>query len=344
VRRAWSAPALLAGALLVVAGCHDPVTEIVVVVDSELSVPGEVGQLQLEMDTHTGIMRDESDLTALGAAAFPATIGLLPRSDASYSPFDLVVSLLQGRPTQVLVAQRKVSGVRFARGQTLQLFVSFPRACACAGTNCPNATAPACADIATATLTPFDPRHLPRVTASDGGATPDVGAPLPDAAREASFDVAQEAPAADASGDAAAEASHDAATEAPAKLPRGHACGDAERCQDGFCVDGVCCESACACGTCNADAGHCAAAMAGTDPHSACGVYTCDGAGACESTCAGTFGACSSHCAAGSHCDGAGKCVAASGERGYFCIAGSCMCKVGLSCPAPDGGGAGACQ
>jgi hypothetical protein len=259
----------------------------------------------------------------------------VPTSDASYAPFDLVVSLLQGSPTQVLVARRTASGVRFVRGQTLQIFFSFPRECACAGTSCPNATVPACADVVSPTLTLFDPQHLPRLTPSDGGATPDSGEPVADAAPEASFDVAREAPG---------DASRDGAAEAPAVLPRGHACGDHDRCQDGFCVDGVCCENACACGTCNADPGQCAAATAGTDPHGACGVYTCDGAGACETTCTGTFGACSSTCAVGSHCDGAGRCVAASGERGYFCISGSCMCKAGLTCPAPDGGGAGECQ
>ncbi|HVU50154.1 MAG TPA: hypothetical protein VHL80_05690, partial [Polyangia bacterium] len=136
----------------------------------------------------------------------------------------------------------------------------------------------------------------------------------------------------------------DTAEAPPAKLPRGHQCGPGDVCADGFCVDGVCCQSACTCGECASTPGFCTLAAAGTDPRGACGDYACDGAGACETTCPEPFGACSSHCSPNAHCDGAGKCAPSTTGAGLFCVVGSCMCKPPLTCPAPDGGGAGICR
>jgi len=169
-----------------------------------------------------------------------------------------------------------------------------------------------------------------------GGSHPDAAADAPaERPPEAGADVAQ-----DAARDAA-----DAATEAPsAKLPRGHKCGPGDVCADGFCVDGVCCQSACTCGECASTPGTCVLAPAGSDPLGECGDYACNGAGACETSCAETFGACSTHCGANAHCDGAGKCAPSTTGAGFFCVVGSCMCKPPLTCPAPDGGGAGMCR
>jgi hypothetical protein len=356
--RASCARAVLATALLAAVGCHDPVTEIVLVIDTDVAIPAEANSLEIEIGTPPGVLR--SDYSFDGAAAgtkFPATLGLVPGDAAGYGPFDLTATLTRGQvagPT-TLVVRRKVFGLRFVRGQTRALFLSLGRACACEGTSCPQALTPACADLTAPALAPFDPAHLPHLTKTDGGATPppDAGADVSvppdgagtDAAPDRAADLAREA-APDAVADVASADVRDAAPEAPpAKLARGHVCAGGDQCLDGFCVDGVCCESACTCGTCGgATPGRCAPAALGDDPHGDCGSFVCDGAGKCVTTCPEGFGACSTACKVGSHCDGAGACVPSTTDVELHCIPGSCMCKPGLTCVVPDAGGAGTCK
>jgi len=348
---------LLAGALLAF-GCHDPVTQIVLVVDSDLVAPGEVNRLELEIDQPGGVTeRREFDLHA---NEFPATGTLVPGDAAGYGPFSVRASLFLLPNDTDPVVVRTVSGVRFVRGATRMLYIALPRACACAGTSCPNALTPACADLTNPPLVSFDPAHLPHLPPTDGGlggaggarddgaagagggavGPPDAAADVAVEARaDAAVDQGREVAAADGPRDVA-----DTAEAPPAKLPRGHKCGPGDVCTDGFCVDGVCCQSACTCGECASAPGFCTLAAAGTDPRGECGDYACNGGGACETTCPETFGACSTRCNPSAHCDGAGKCVPSTTGAGSFCIAGSCMCKQPLTCPAPDGGGAGTCR
>jgi hypothetical protein len=356
--RAFWERALLATALLAAVGCHDAVTEIVLVIDTDLSVPSEVDLLVLELDTPAGVVRSRYELGGASAAAtkFPATVGLVPGDAGGYGPFGITASLLHTTPdgAGIIVVHRTVAGLRFVRGSTRVLFLSLLRACDCQGTTCPNALDPACSDLDNPTLTPFDPVHLPRVTKTDGGATPtpDAGAEVslpPDGAgAEAPPDLAVDLRpevAPDAAADVTSADVRDAPPEAaPAKLARGHVCAGGDQCLEGFCIDGVCCESACTCGTCGgATPGRCAPAVAGTDPHDDCGSFVCDGAGKCVTTCPEGFGACSTVCKVGSHCDGAGTCMPSTTDVGLHCIGGSCMCKPGLTCVVPDAGGAGTC-
>ena len=366
-------------AALALAGCHSPVTEVVVVVDTDLSLPADADTLELHVATqsldHAYVYGAASAAATPGASAqplptFPATLGLVP-AGALDAPFSVTASLAfapAGGAARRLVVSRTVSGVRFVSGERRVLFVSLLRACVCAGGSCPDvAGPPACADVTSPSLPAFDPAHLPRVLPTDGGATADASdgaateagsADRPaDAGIEAAMDAVADANAdrpddgarVDAPSDvSAADATPDAgdgAVETPPLLPRGHTCTANGQCQDTFCVDGHCCESACACGTCGgATPGACAPATAGTDPHAACGAFTCNGAGACTTTCAEGFGSCSSACASGAHCDGQGRCAVSNTGAGLFCIAGSCLCQAGLTCVAPDAGGAGQCQ
>jgi hypothetical protein len=356
--RASFARALLATALLAAVGCHDAVTEIVLVIDTDLSVPAEVDLLVLELDTPAGIVRSRYELgdASAGATKFPATVGLVPGDAGGYSPFGLTASLLHTTPdgAGIVVVHRTAAGLRFVRGSMRALFLSLPRACECPGATCPTAPEPSCADLNAPTLTPFDPAHLPHVTKTDAGTTttPDAGADVApgldgagtDAATDLATDLTPEG-APDAALDLTAEDVRDAPPETPpAKLARGHVCADGGQCLEGFCIDGVCCESACTCGTCGgATPGRCAPSMAGTDPHDDCGSFVCDGAGKCVATCPEDFGACSTVCKMGSHCDGAGKCMPSTTDVGLHCIGGSCLCKPGLTCVVPDAGGAGTC-
>ena len=82
----------LAAALVALAGCHDPITEIVVVLDTDLTVPGEVDGMVLEIDAPAGIQRQNHPLDS--AAQFPATLGLLPGDAAGFGPFDVIATLI----------------------------------------------------------------------------------------------------------------------------------------------------------------------------------------------------------------------------------------------------------
>ena len=355
MRASWER-VLLALAMLAAVGCHDPVTEIVLVLDTDLAIPAEANSLEIELATPAGTF--DSSYSFDGAAAgvkFPATLALVPGDAAGYGPFDLTATLTRGQlaGTNTLVVRRKVFGLRFVRGATRALFLTLGRACACQGTTCPEALTPSCADLTTPTLTPFDPAQLPHLLKTDGGATPplDAGAEVSlspdgaDAAPDLAIDLRPEA-APDAAVDVTSADVRDAPAEVPpAKLARGHVCAGGDQCLEGFCVDGVCCESACTCGTCGgATPGRCAPTMAGSDPHDDCGSFVCDGAGTCVTTCPEGFGACSTVCKVGSHCDGAGTCMPSTTDVGLHCIGGSCMCKPGLTCVVPDAGGAGTCM
>jgi hypothetical protein len=349
--------------LLALAGCHSPVTEVVVVIDTDLRTPDDADTLNVQItsphlatnQTFSAMRGVDGSLISRGdLPTFPTTLGLLP-DPGGLAPFSITVTLLRSSPTtkEDVIAVRKATDVQFVRGQTRTLVLTLLRACACKGTSCPDpTTTPACADLVAPTLTPFDPTQVPHVVRADGGASVDGGgdaaadAPTArDAAVDRAVEAAEDAPrdvASDRAGDVEPDAARDVGAEAPARFSLGHACLQAPQCEDGFCVDGVCCESKCACGTCGAD-GKCAPATAGTDPRDACGPYTCDGTGACVTTCPQTYGDCTAPCKAGAFCDGAGACKTAAGMPGNFCVLGTCTCPAGLSCHPPDAGGAGVC-
>jgi hypothetical protein len=95
------------------------------------------------------------------------------------------------------------------------------------------------------------------------------------------------------------------------KFAIGQTCGDPGQCASGFCTDGVCCNNACggSCKSCNgATPGTCTNFAANTDPQTECAAYTCNGTGACLSSCSG--GSCSLNCKAGAYCGSTGKCLA----------------------------------
>jgi hypothetical protein len=367
VRASRSLLLLGASLLATLAGCHASVTEVVVVVDTNLSLPAEADTFELEI--RSSVLNEnhffgsspppDGGVLARGALpTFPATIGIVPHDDGAYVPFGVTAVLLRtpaGASQPSIVVERSATGVQFVRGQTRMLFLSLTRACMCAGTNCP--TTAACGDLTSPTLSAFDPAHLPRV---DGGAVggPDGGADtsapvdgaidrLGDASAEGSVETRPDAPA-DVGTDAASDRESDVAPEAPpadappderVRFPLGHTCAAASECQDNICVDGVCCENQCACGSCGgATPGKCVPAAAGTDPRDVCLLYTCDGNGACATTCLETYGSCDGACKPGvGVCNGIGNCVPTISRQNY-CVVGTCVCDKGLTCQPQDAG------
>ncbi|MBI5543094.1 MAG: CehA/McbA family metallohydrolase [Deltaproteobacteria bacterium] len=132
------------------------------------------------------------------------------------------------------------------------------------------------------------------------------------------------------------------------KKARGVACALDGECVTGRCADGVCCDTACqgTCSACNL-AGHvgtCSHHASGTDPENACGRYACNGAGACNTSCAG--GCSSTQCDSSSYCAGtncsAKKANGASCGAGCECSSGRCV--DGVCCDRACSGPCAACN
>jgi len=320
---------LALGALWICAfGCHAPVTEIVLVVDSDLAIPTEIDGLTI----NGAGAPIQVDLNA-GGVVVPATLGLLPTGD---NPPPFAVSAQATRQGQV-VASRHATNVRFVHGQRRVLLLSLVRDCACFAPPCAANPDPLCADLDDPALPVLDPGHLPTVPR-----TLDAGA---DAARDTEPDLqATDGPVGDGAADHAEVADSGNADQSASDVALGHPCDRNEQCGSGSCADGVCCTDACACGQCNgASPGVCVPVDADTDPKGSCAAYTCDGAGRCRTGCSTGFGSCSTSCKAGYFCDGT-ACVPANIGAGFFCVVGSCACQAGLSCQQPDAGGAGVCR
>jgi hypothetical protein len=101
-------------------------------------------------------------------------------------------------------------------------------------------------------------------------------------------------------------------------------------------VDGVCCSSFCTgdCRACNilppfGTLGSCSYRSSGSDPENDCGLYTCNGTGACYTTCTG--GVCTSACENAAYCDTIANRCAADENNGSACYSG-CMCESGSCC------------
>jgi hypothetical protein len=192
--RAW-----LALAAVWMMGCsEDPLTELVVAVDSDLAVPGELQSVRLWVAGPSG---DEAfdrtvDLTAAGAPGLPLTLSLTPGSDA-LEP--VVIMAVGSGPGGASVERRVETG--FVRGE--RRLVSMLLLRACVGVTCPleeTCTAGgSCVDWA------IPPEDLPPWTGEpggfDAGVSLDAGTAM-DAATDAGMDQ-------DAATDAATDGSLD---------------------------------------------------------------------------------------------------------------------------------------
>jgi hypothetical protein len=149
-------------ALLLLAGCHDPLTEVVLVIDSDLKVSAEVDTIHVSVD----------DLTlSEGLGTFPVSLGVL--SQGMRNAFSLHVGLSHSPASQTFVVARSATGIRFVDGETMMLRLKLSSACACAGTNCPDPTGIRdCQDLASPPLEPFDPAVAPHESSGQLRAIP----------------------------------------------------------------------------------------------------------------------------------------------------------------------------
>jgi hypothetical protein len=148
-------------------GCRNSVTEIVLVVDSELAVPDEIARVGVVLDGAAAGPEAGSEIDYdLTGQALPATLGLLPAGDGA-QPFS--VEVRGERADGGIVVRMAASGVRFVGGQNLMLVLPLRRACACAQPDCPISSAPGCETLAAPVLPPFSPDAVPPHATPDGG-------------------------------------------------------------------------------------------------------------------------------------------------------------------------------
>jgi hypothetical protein len=180
--RAALAAALPLGLLtLPLAGCRDDPTEVVLVLESDLSIPGDIDGLDFPLASGPFAPSAPSFFVGSGPliGPFPLSIGFISYGDTD--TFSFVVRMFrdafQGQPPP-LVISRTVTDVRFVDQRTMMLVLQMPRACACTGSTCPTPDDdPQCANIQTPALVPFDPLVAPPSTmmAPNGRPSPPGG-------------------------------------------------------------------------------------------------------------------------------------------------------------------------
>jgi len=131
-------------AALMLGGCGD-VTEVVMVVDSDLTIPNDVDTIDIRVGSN-------GDAFTQPLVVLPATMGFL---QGGSSAFSVNVQLIRSRDRATVVG-RSASDVRFVEGRIMMLVLMLPAACACDGTNCPSPdTNPDCDSLVTPKLEPF---------------------------------------------------------------------------------------------------------------------------------------------------------------------------------------------
>ncbi len=209
---------------LLMASCSHPATAIVVAVDSNLAVPGELAVVHVEVGgagCGDSTCVHDFALTGPDAITLPFSFTVTPQGDAG--PLALVLRGRDAAGSDRVV--REVSS-SFIAGRTLLLQVELDRACldaaACAsGSTC---IAGACASVA------IDPTHLVDVVPGtelrfDASTTSDAGI---DAGLDASSDVGLRVDGGDDGGtDGGSDSAADAASSprSCADLPSGAASG-----------------------------------------------------------------------------------------------------------------------
>ena len=153
---------LLACACTVACG-SDPekLTQIVVVVSSDLRVPAELDALSISVEGALNMPEATVSLTAV--QGFPRSLGLVHAG----GPLGPVRVSVRGRHADALVVERSAE-VRFQTGRTLKLALSLARACANAELTCE--ASETCVDGACA------PRAIANLPAFDGKLTGVAGA------------------------------------------------------------------------------------------------------------------------------------------------------------------------
>ena len=328
-----------AGAVLAVfalCGCATELTEIIVIVDSELAVPGELDEIVVTTEGASGLPKGASaNLAGAGAASMPVTVGLRP-GGAYDGPVTIRV---RGRHA----GDERVSAqvhTRFIAGARLVLRIDLASEC----------VRILCGDEATCRngfCVPYevDPTELPRFTGTLPGRVDDAGRDL--GPRDGGLD--------------ATHRDGSIVCTSNAECDDGETCNGLERSDAGACLPGtpMNCEDAFdfTSGSCTeaggcrhlGDDSRCAGGAGGRcDLTSGCQFDSCTRAacasdGCTTASCVGSTCNRISGCSAAQMCCG-GACVAAGCDDGNPCngveaclgVGSSARCGLGTA-PCPRG-------
>jgi hypothetical protein len=152
--------------LLLLASCEDTqLTQVVLVVQSDLAVPAEVDGMDVTAINGPFAPPVSPFISNFGTSLgqFPLSVGFMSRGGTE--GFSVVARLFKGAlttPMPALVVSRTVTDVRFVDQQTMMLVLPMMRACACQGTSCP--TGSGCDNIDRPALQAFDAGVAPPST------------------------------------------------------------------------------------------------------------------------------------------------------------------------------------
>jgi hypothetical protein len=317
---------------LVVAGCAASRTELVVVVDTDFTLPSEVDAFHITVTRPNGTMADEMQVVT-GRADMPLTLGVVADGDA-LGPIDVVAEALHGG-THVVSRNARVTLVR---GETRVLIMYLVRAC----------VAQTCPSDQTCTEHGCAPRmvgDLPRWT----GTAPRLGddAGLHDAGpHDGGIGLDGNTPdAAHACSVASDCDDHNPCTDDACGASGCTHANNSSPCDDGTFCNGV---DVCAAGTCSHPGDPCAAPTTCDETHDTC--HGCTSRAECPADTMGTF----------STCAYADACVVTGTQQRtdltFACTGGECVATpmmvsapctrttAGMSCGATSCGSFGACS
>jgi hypothetical protein len=343
-----TAPALLALGLLFL-GCASPsITQLIVVVDTDLEMPSEIDHLSIAV-TGPSRMSIEQEAALTGQEALPFTLTVVPNGDA-LGPVEILVSASRGTGATPVITRR--ASVTLVRGETRVVLLHLVRTCiavTCAASE--TCTESGCARVDQTPLYPWS------------GAPPRLGqdaGPAIDAGRDAGpVDAGDAGP-------------RDASLDAPIVIDSGPdcttlGCDDMNACTDDVCDpatracehrpldiacdDGLFCNGfdTCGAGTCSVHAGNpCLGSTVCDEARSGCTGCTSDAM--CPAAMTGDWGECTGFT---DSCGNGG--THARIVRSFRCMADVCVgsdaaeagpCAVdrtGASCMPTTCGGFGVC-
>jgi hypothetical protein len=161
---------LLAAFLL--AGCHEPLTQVVLVIQSDLKPPTEVDGMDVAAIQGPYAPQVQSFFGGSGfpLGQFPLSVGFT--SHGMTESFSITVRLFRGT-TQVvnpaIVVSRTVTDIHFVDQQTKMFVLPMLKACACQGSTCPSpGSNPDCDNLDDPPVVPFDPAVAPPSTGKRG--------------------------------------------------------------------------------------------------------------------------------------------------------------------------------
>ena len=154
---------LLAAFLL--AGCHEPLTQVVLVIQSDLKPPTEVDGMDVAAIQGPYAPQVQSFFGGSGIplGQFPAVRRV--HVARNVGEFSITVRLFRGT-TQVvnpaIVVSRTVTDIHFVDQQTKMFVLPMLKACACQGSTCPSpGSNPDCDNLDDPPVVPFDPAVAP---------------------------------------------------------------------------------------------------------------------------------------------------------------------------------------